>query len=146
MRPSAEARQPRAGGRRASPFSDEAEVFRELRSQLLMGVLRPDQPRRALAVVSPNVGDGKTYLAANMAIAFSQLGGRTLLVDADMRTPRQQDCSASATGPGLSSVLSGRAEHERDPTVADLPSLYVLPVGTCRRTRWSWCSGRRSAC
>lgn len=114
----------------ADPFSDEAEVFRELRSQLMMGVLGTDDPRRALAVLSPNIGDGKTYLAANMAVAFSQLGGRTLLVDADMRTPRQQDVFGVPNTPaGLSSILSGRAEQNVIQQVPDLPSLYLLPVG-----------------
>jgi protein-tyrosine kinase len=114
----------------SNPFSEEAEAFRELRSQLLMGALAPDQPRRALAVVSPNVGDGKTYLAANMAVTFSQLGGRTLLVDADMRTPRQQDVfGIGNTMSGLSGILSGRAEQNVIQQVPDLPSLYVLPVG-----------------
>ena len=46
----------------ANPFSDEAEVFRELRSQLMMGVMGGGEMRRALAVLSPNIGDGKTYL------------------------------------------------------------------------------------
>ena len=115
----------------ASPFSDESEVFRELRSQLLLGVLSPEQPRRALAVVSPNVADGKTYLAANMAVAFSQLGGRTLLVDADMRTPRQQEVfGIGIPGVGLSSVLTGRAGKSVIRCVRGLPNLYVLPVGT----------------
>lgn len=114
----------------SSPFGDDSEAFRELRSQLLMGVLAADEPRRALAIVSPNVGDGKTYLAANLAVALSQLGGRTLLVDADMRTPRQQD--VFGTGPsmsGLSGILSGRAESNVIVQIPDLPSLYVLPAG-----------------
>ena len=115
----------------ANPFSDEAEVFRELRSQLMMGVMGTDEPRRALSVLSPDVGDGKTYLAANIAVAFSQLGGRTLLVDADMRTPRQQNVFGVADGKaGLSSILSGRAEQNVIQQVPDLPSLYLLPVGT----------------
>lgn len=114
----------------ASPFSDESEAFRELRSQLLLGVLSADQPRRALAVASPNIGDGKTYLAANMAVAFSQLGGRTLLIDADMRTPRQQDVfGLDHANAGLSGILSGRAEKSVVQRVPDLPSLFVLPVG-----------------
>jgi chain length determinant protein tyrosine kinase EpsG len=114
----------------ANPFSDEAEGFRELRAQLLMGVLAPAETRRALAVVSPNVGDGKTYLAANTAVAFSQLGGRTLLLDADMRTPRLQALFGIAQGvSGLSSILVGRAETNAIRPVRDLPSLYVLPVG-----------------
>ena len=114
----------------ANPFGTEAEAFRELRSQLMMGVLAPDQPRRALAVLSPDVGDGKSYLVANTAVAFSQLGGRTLLIDADMRTPRLH--SLFGIGPvvtGLSSVLSGRTQTNVIQPVHDLPNLYMLPVG-----------------
>jgi chain length determinant protein tyrosine kinase EpsG len=114
----------------ANPFSDEGETFRELRSQLLMGVLAPDQPRRALAVVSPDVGDGKTYLAANLAAAFSQLGGPTLFLDADMRTPRSQDVfGIKMNRAGLSAMLAGRTEEGLIQRSSQLPSLYVLPVG-----------------
>jgi protein-tyrosine kinase len=114
----------------ANPFSEEAEAFRELRSQLLMGVLAPDQPRRALAVVSPDVGDGKTYLASNMAVALSQLGGPTLLIDADMRTPRQQEVFGfDAPRIGLSGMLTGRTDDHIIQRSPSLPSLYVLPVG-----------------
>ncbi len=114
----------------ADPFSDEAEVFRELRSQLLLGVMGPDEPRRAIAVLSPNIGDGKTYVVSNLAVAFSQLGGRTLLIDADMRTPRQQDVFGIGPGrPGLSGILSGRAEQNVIQQVPELPSLFLLPAG-----------------
>jgi chain length determinant protein tyrosine kinase EpsG len=114
-----------------APFSDEAEAFRELRSQLLMGVLGPDEQRRALAVLSPDVGDGKSYLAANLAVAFSHLGGRTLLVDADLRTPRQHEIFELGNDrPGLSGILSGRSETNVIQQAADLPSLYLLPAGT----------------
>jgi protein-tyrosine kinase len=112
-----------------NPFSDEAEAFRDLRSQLMMGVLSEEQPRRALAILSPDIGDGKTYIAANMAIAFSQLGGRTLLVDADMRTPRQHVLFDADHTSGLSTILSGRAENGVVQQVKNLPSLYVMPVG-----------------
>jgi receptor protein-tyrosine kinase len=113
----------------ADPFSVQAEAFRDLRSQLLMGVLGADQPRRALAVVSPDKGDGKTFFAANMAVALSQLGSRTLLVDADMRTPRQHAVFGVDGATGLSGLLCGRNEPAVS-RVADLPSLYVLTVGT----------------
>jgi chain length determinant protein tyrosine kinase EpsG len=114
----------------ANPFSDEAETFRELRSQLLMGVMAPDQPRRALAVVSADVGDGKTYLAANVAAAFSQLGGPTLFLDADMRTPRSQDVfGITLNRGGLTAMLSGRAEEGLIQRSSLLPSLYVLTCG-----------------
>ena len=114
----------------ANPFSDEAEAFRELRSQLMMSVMTGEESRRALSVLSPNIGDGKTYLAANLAIAFSQLGGRTLLVDADMRTPRQQGVfSIAHPMAGLSGILSGRAAQNVIVQIPDLPSLYLLPAG-----------------
>jgi protein-tyrosine kinase len=114
----------------SQPFSEPSEVFRDLRSQLISGVFAEGQPRRALAIVSPNTGDGKSYFAANLAIAFSQLGGRTVLIDADMRTPRQHDIFGhTGTSAGLATVLSGRSESNVILPVPDLPSLYLLPVG-----------------
>lgn len=114
----------------AKPFSDQAEAFRVLRSQINMKLYSADAPRRAIAVISANDGDGKTFFAANLAIAFSQLGGRTLLVDGDMRSPRQHEIFGLANGSGLSGILSGRAESNVIRPVRDLPSLFVMPVGT----------------
>ena len=113
----------------SDPFSAQAEAIRDLRSQLLMGVLGADQPRRALAIVSPDKGDGKTFFAANMAVALSQLGSRTLLVDADMRTPRLHSVFGVDNSSGLSGLLAGRTDTAVT-RAADLPSLFVLPVGT----------------
>lgn len=112
------------------PFSHQAEAFRVLRSQINMQLFNADEPRRAIAVISPDSGDGKTFFAANMAIAFSQLGGRTLLVDGDMRSPRIHEVFGIENGSGLSGILSGRAEANVIRPVADLPSLFVMPVGT----------------
>jgi protein-tyrosine kinase len=112
------------------PFSDESELFRDVRSQLLMGVLAAEPPRCAVAVLSPNVGDGKSFFAANLAIAFSQLGGRTLLVDADMRTPRLHELFGVTPRAGLSSILAGRAEADVIHELSALPGLFLLPVGT----------------
>jgi protein-tyrosine kinase len=112
-----------------NPFSFRSEAFRAIRSQLMMRVFTADMPHRAVAVVSPDSGDGKTYFAANMAIAFSQLGGRTLLVDADMRSPRQHDLFGIDNATGLSGILSGRTMVNVIRPVNELPSLFVLPVG-----------------
>ena len=116
----------------ADPFSPEAEVFRDLCSQVSMNHVAGATGRKplALSVVSPNVGDGKTFLAANLAVAFSQVGGRTLLVDADMRTPRQHSVFGVSSAVGLSTVLAGRAEANVIQSVPDLPSLFVMPVGS----------------
>ena len=113
----------------ARPFSQQAEAFRAIRSQLMMRVFCADGPRRALAVVSPESGDGKTFFSANTAVALSQLGGRTLLVDADMRGPRQHEVFGINVSSGLSGLLSGRAESNVIVQVPELPSLFLLPVG-----------------
>jgi protein-tyrosine kinase len=112
------------------PFSLQAESFRAIRSQMMMRVFQESENARpALAVVSPDTGDGKTFFAANLAVALAQLGGRTLLVDADMRGPRQHEVFNLSNNAGLSGILSGRAESQVVQQVPGVPSLFVLPVG-----------------
>lgn len=111
------------------PFGVQAESFRAIRSQLMMRLFNEGQERRAIAVVSPDSGDGKTFFAANLAVVLAQLGGRTLLVDADLRHPRQHDVFGLDNKAGLSGILSGRAEAKVIQQVTGVPSLFVLPVG-----------------
>jgi chain length determinant protein tyrosine kinase EpsG len=112
------------------PFSPRAEHFRALRSQLMMRVYTETGLRQAVAIISPDVGDGRTYCASNLAVTLAQLGGRTLLVDADMRGPRLHEVFKLNNQAGLSGILSGRNEKQAMQQVADLPSLFVLTVGT----------------
>lgn len=111
------------------PFSVQAEAFRATRSQIIMRVWSEPDARRALAVISPEPGDGKTFFAANLAVALAQLGGRTLLVDADMRGPRQHEVFNIENNAGLSGILSGRAESNVIQQISGVPSLFVMPVG-----------------
>jgi protein-tyrosine kinase len=112
------------------PFSVQSESFRAIRSQVMMRVFNEsDQSRRPLAVVSPDAGDGKTFFAANLAVTLAQLGGRTLLVDADMRGPRQHEVFGIPNKAGLSGILIGRPESQVVQQVAGIPSLFILPVG-----------------
>lgn len=111
------------------PFGVQAESFRAIRSQIMMRLFNEGQDRRAIAVVSPESGDGKTFFAANLAVVLAQLGGRTLLVDADLRHPRQHDVFGLDNKAGLSGILSGRAEAKVIQQVPGVPSLFVLPVG-----------------
>jgi len=112
------------------PFSARAESFRALRSQLMMRVFNEGTSHPALAVISPEAGDGKTYCATNLAVTLAQLGGRTLLVDADMRGPRVHEVFNLKNTAGLSGILSGRADKQVIQQVAGIPSLFILPVGT----------------
>lgn len=112
------------------PFSPRAEGFRAMRSQLMMRLFTDAEPRRALALISPDTGDGKSYCAANLAVTLAQLGGRTLLVDADMRSPRQHEVFSLKNKTGLSGILSGRSDSHVIQQVPGVASLFVLPVGT----------------
>jgi len=111
------------------PFSKVVEELRMLRSQLMLRWFDGAAQRKALAVVSPGRGDGRSFIAANLAIVCSQLGERTLLIDADMRAPRQHQLFKLGNHAGLSDVLAGRAGAEAVVRVPSLVSLSVLPAG-----------------
>ena len=111
------------------PFSTQAEAFRTIRSRIMMTVFSEDQQKRALAIVSPDSGDGKTFFAANLAITLAQAGGRTLLVDADLRGPRQHEVFNLENTAGLSSLLAGRVDTQVVQQVTGVPGLFVMPVG-----------------
>ncbi|MEY8876762.1 MAG: polysaccharide biosynthesis tyrosine autokinase [Leptothrix sp. (in: b-proteobacteria)] len=112
------------------PFSAQAEAIRAIRSQMMRHVFRHNDRRRALAIVSPDSGDGKTFLAANLAVALAQMGGRTLLVDADLRGPRLHEVVHVDNHIGLSSALMGRTEAQIIQGAPNIPGLFVLPGGT----------------
>lgn len=111
------------------PFSAQSEAFRAIRSQITMRLNHEGEARKALAIISPDSLDGKSFFAANLAVTLAQLGGRTLLVDADMRGPRQHEIFEVSNKAGLSSVLSGRTSAQVIQQVDGVTGLFVLPVG-----------------
>lgn len=112
-----------------NPFLPQVEALRALRSQLMLRWFAPEAGRTCLAVTSPGRGDGRSWLVANLAVVFSQLGERTLVIDADMRRPRQHLLFGADNRMGLSAVLSGRAGPEVVRRVSSLVDLSVLPAG-----------------
>lgn len=110
------------------PFSKQVEALRALRSQLMMRWF--NENNKSLAIVSANAGEGVSYLAANLAIMFSQLGERTLLVDANMRDPRQHKMFNLKESRGLSNIIAGRAGMDAISKVEFLADLSVLGAGT----------------
>jgi chain length determinant protein tyrosine kinase EpsG len=113
----------------SQPFGIQAEAFRAIRSQLMMRVFSPQEPKRALAITSPGQGEGRTFLTANLGVVLAQLGGRTLIVDGNLRSPRLHALFSIPNTSGLTGVLSGRQEDNVIYQAADIPSLFVMPVG-----------------
>ncbi len=110
------------------PFSSQVEELRNIRGQLMLRWF--SDTRKFLSIVSPNRGEGRSSLAANLAIVFSQLGGRTLLIDADLRQPRQHTLFNLNGGYGLSDMLAGRANSGVITGVPMFRDLSILPAGT----------------
>lgn len=103
------------------------EALRALRTRVLIRRSGLGGQPRALAIVSPGSGEGRSFVAANLAVLFAQLGMSTLLIDADLRAPRQNRIFHIPDRMGLTSVLSGRAAGE-----VQLPAfgpLSVMPAG-----------------
>jgi len=111
---------------RAGP---QLEALRALRSQLMLRWFDNDPTRKALAIVSGERREGRSYIAANLAVVFSQLGQHTLLIDADMRNPSQHNLFGIDNSGGLSEALSGRGGPVTIRHISGLPVLWVLPSG-----------------
>src|SRR3977135_1612396 len=108
-----------------APFHPRAEEIRSLRTQLLIRWSNAGVKRGVMAIVSPGSGEGRSYVAANLAVAFSQLGERTLLIDADLRRPRQHRIFNVPDRVGLSTVLSGRADGSSAIPVSEFGKLSL---------------------
>ena len=111
------------------PKSVDAEAYRGIRAQLF--VTARDEGHRVIQITSPNPGDGKSTLAANLAISIAQAGKRVILLDCDFRKPRVHKLF-NITEPefGLTSVTDGRAELATAIRHSEVDHLDLLPCGT----------------
>ncbi len=108
-----------------APFGAQSEALRTLRSQLLLRWFT--ERRKSLVVTAARTDDCNGALAANLAIAFAQLGERTLLIDANLRSPAQHSLfRLPPASPGLSCLLSGRCDAEA--VMSPLPCFENLTV------------------
>src|SRR5580698_2735930 len=114
----------------AVPIQPEipSEEFRTLRTRLEQ--LQATRAIQAVLVASPSRGDGKSFTAANLALAEAQLADNpTLLCDFDLRHPVQQRVFRLNRSPGISEYLAGKVElHEAMRRIGN-SNLFVMPAG-----------------
>lgn len=92
-----------AFGAASQPFSVGIEAFRMLRTSLLW--CEQGDSMKTLVVTSAAPGEGKTMTAANLSVAFAYDGLRVLLIDCDVRRPRQHTLFQMPRAPGLMELL-----------------------------------------
>jgi succinoglycan biosynthesis transport protein ExoP len=104
-----------------------AEAFRGIRTNLMFS--SADEGPRVVVITSTQPVEGKSVVAANLAISLAQTGQRVILIDADMRKPRQQDLFKLPPGPGLSSLLVGKSNADESVRPSAFANLWLMTSG-----------------
>lgn len=109
------------------PMSSIAESCRTLRTNLMF--MSGDEPLRTLAVTSAGPREGKTTVAANLAISIAQSGKSVLVIDTDMRRPRMHHAFGVRNSVGLTSVLVGETTLAQACRPSGIPNVTVMTCG-----------------
>lgn len=110
------------------PTSIAAEQYRTLRTNIQFASAA-DHKTKTIVITSSNVNEGKSTVAANLAVVFAQAGQNTLLVDADMRKSTVHRSFALANNKGISSLLSSPLDTSECIQQTDIPNLSILTSG-----------------
>ncbi len=116
------------------PKSPVSEIFRTLRTNIQF--MSSNKKLKTLLVTSTYPGEGKSWVASNLSVAFAQAGKRVILIDADMRKGRIYNIFGVLPRPGLSNYLSGVNENSQEANnlinylrETEVPNLFVMPAG-----------------
>lgn len=104
------------------------EEFRTLRARLFQ--MRAKKPLKTVLVSSALPGEGKSFVSGNLAQVFArQRGGRTLLIDCDLRKPQLHEMFGAPNTPGLSEYLQGKVDEFSIVQKAGYEDLFFIPGG-----------------
>jgi polysaccharide biosynthesis transport protein len=107
--------------------SVSAEAYRSVRTAIYFNT--QGVGHQVIQITSPNMADGKSTLAANLAISIAQSGKKTILIDADCRRPRVHKILNVSNETGLASVIAGQSDLATAIRPTAIPNLAVLPCG-----------------
>jgi len=108
--------------------SPHAEAYRVLRTNILFAG-RKDESQTTFSVVSGGAGEGKTTTMFNLAVVFSQMGDRILIVDSDLRRPSMHRYLKVSNNIGLTNYLLGQVTIDEVIQTTELPTLHFIPSG-----------------
>ena len=118
------------------PKSPVSETFRTLRTNIQF--MNTNNQLKTLLITSTLPGEGKSWVASNLAITFAQAGKKVVLIDADMRKVRQYTIFEVSPRPGLSNYLSGIDSKSEENSIdeiidyiqeTEVKNLYVISAG-----------------
>lgn len=121
----------------ADPKSPISEIFRTLRTNIQF--INTNKNTKTLLVTSTFPGEGKSWIASNLAVTFAQTGKKVVLVDADMRKGRQYTIFNMSPTPGLSNCLSQIGITQKKKLSeeiiecikkTEISNLYLMPSGS----------------
>lgn len=110
-----------------APESVYAENYRNIRTSILLST--PDHPPQVMSVTSALPQEGKTATVVNLAISFTNLGKKVLLIDGDLRKPRIHQILRTKNTAGLSSLLVGRCSISDAVLMTEIHNLHIIPSG-----------------
>ena len=109
------------------PKTTESEAYRGVRTALYFST--GGKGHQVIQVTSPNPGDGKSTLCANLAVAIAQSGKKVLLIDCDFRKPRVHKIFGISSDVGLASVINEQTDLDHAIQPSLIPGLSLLPCG-----------------
>jgi polysaccharide chain length determinant protein (PEP-CTERM system associated) len=109
------------------PKSPISEAYRSLRTQIQY--TRAETAPKTILVSSPGPGEGKSTAVANLAIAMSQMGSKTILVDADLRRPVVHNLFGLKRENGLSNYLVGKSDLDDIIKTTQIENLNIITTG-----------------
>ncbi len=122
-----------------NPDHPHSETVRSLRTEILLR-FKEQNRGKMIALVSPCAGEGRSQLAAELAMSFAQLGRRTLLIDADLRRPSQHQLFDADNEIGLAQALTNGGPH-RFHGISGLPDMALMTSGELPRNPLELLSG-----
>ena len=126
----------------SDPRSAAAEAFRSLRTNLMFSSV--ENPIQTLLVTSPARENQKSSALANLAVTFAQSGNRTILVDADLRQPKQHQIWGVDNARGLTSMMvDDKALDDPPLSTTQVENLQLLSTGELPPNPADLFSGKR---
>ena len=116
----------------SNPKSRFSEAIKTIRTNLAFSSI--DKELKVILMTSPEAGDGKSYISANLAVAYAQEGKKVLIIDADLRKGRQHEINdvTNSINLGYSNLI---LKYDEDINLKDYiiqtpnKDVFVIPTG-----------------